>query len=59
MRSGPQIFQRDVGILLSEFTLAALGSCAEDYEFADLGAVEIRGKTQPVRVFGVVGIRKT
>ncbi len=42
------------GILLSEFTLAALGSCAEDYEFADLGAVEIRGKSQPVRVYGVV-----
>jgi ABC-type antimicrobial peptide transport system permease subunit/class 3 adenylate cyclase len=45
------------GVLLSEFTLAALGASAEDYEFADLGAVEIRGKSQPVRVYGVVGRR--
>ncbi|MBF8283417.1 MAG: FtsX-like permease family protein, partial [Anaerolineales bacterium] len=45
------------GILLSGFTLAALGASAEDYEFADLGAVEIRGKSQPVRVYGVVGRR--
>jgi ABC-type antimicrobial peptide transport system permease subunit/class 3 adenylate cyclase len=48
----------DYGILLSEFTLAALGPCAEDYEFADLGAAEIRGKTQPVRVYGLVGRRE-
>jgi adenylate cyclase len=43
------------GVLLSGFTLAALGTSAEDYELADLGAVEIRGKSQPVRVYGVVG----
>jgi putative ABC transport system permease protein len=45
------------GILLSEFTLAALGATAGDYEFVDLGAVEIRGKSQPVRVYGVEGRR--
>ena len=44
----------DHGLLLSEFTLAALGPTAAEYEFADLGAVEIRGKSQPVRVFGLV-----
>jgi ABC-type antimicrobial peptide transport system permease subunit/class 3 adenylate cyclase len=45
----------DYGILLSEFTLAALGPLAKGYEVADLGPVEIRGKTQPVRVYGLVG----
>jgi adenylate cyclase len=44
----------DYGILLSEFTLAALGSKAADYKFADLGDAEIRGKSRAVRVFGLV-----
>ena len=44
-------------ILLSEFTLAALGSKAEAYALADLGPTEIRGKTQAVRVFGLVRSR--
>jgi adenylate cyclase len=48
----------DYGILLSEFTLAALGPLAKGYEVADLGPVEIRGKTQPVRVYGLIR-RKT
>jgi class 3 adenylate cyclase len=43
------------GILLSESTLAALGASAEDYEFADLGVVEIRGKSRAVRVYGLIG----
>ncbi|MBI3242075.1 MAG: FtsX-like permease family protein [Chloroflexi bacterium] len=42
-------------ILLSEFTHAALGPKADDYVLADLGPVEIRGKSQPVRVLGLVG----
>ena len=42
-------------ILLSEFTLAALGPNAEAYALADLGPVEIRGKSQPVKVYGLVG----
>ena len=45
-------------ILLGEFTLAALGPLAKGYEVADLGPVEIRGKTQPVRVYGLIR-RKT
>src|SRR3989338_7000429 len=44
-------------ILLSEYTLAALGAAAGQHEFADLGPVEIRGKSQPVRVFGLVKAR--
>jgi len=46
----------DHDILLSEFTHAALGSKADMYRFADLGLTEIRGKTQPVRVFGLIGL---
>jgi len=42
-------------ILFSEFTHAALGPKAEAYTFADLGPTEIRGKTQAVRVFGLIG----
>ncbi|MBI3242073.1 MAG: FtsX-like permease family protein [Chloroflexi bacterium] len=42
-------------ILLSEFTVTALGPGAERYNFVDLGPVEIRGKSQPVRVLGLVG----
>ena len=45
----------DHGILLSEFTYAALGEYADDYRFEDLGEVEIRGKSQPVRVYGLTG----
>ena len=45
----------DHGILLSEFTYAALREYADDYRFEDLGEVEIRGKSQPVRVWGLVG----
>jgi class 3 adenylate cyclase/ABC-type antimicrobial peptide transport system permease subunit len=47
----------DYGILLSEFTLAALGPLAKGYEFADLGEPEIRGKSQLVRVYGLIGAR--
>jgi len=43
----------DHDILLSEFTVAALGPGAERYNFVDLGPVEIRGKSLPVRVFGL------
>ncbi|MEK7785184.1 MAG: adenylate/guanylate cyclase domain-containing protein, partial [Chloroflexota bacterium] len=43
----------DHDILLSEFTQAALGPGAERYNFVDLGPVEIRGKSLPVRVFGL------
>ena len=46
----------DYDILLSEYTLAALGPKADAYACADLGPMEIRGKTQPVRVFGLIGI---
>jgi class 3 adenylate cyclase len=44
----------DYSILLSEFTLAALGPKAEDYGCVDLGEAEIRGKSRLVRVFGLV-----
>jgi class 3 adenylate cyclase len=47
----------DYGILLSEFTLAALGLLAKGYEFVDLGEAEIRGKSQLVRVYGLIGAR--
>ncbi|MEK7325005.1 MAG: adenylate/guanylate cyclase domain-containing protein, partial [Chloroflexota bacterium] len=47
----------DYDILLSEFTRAALGQNANDYKFADLGPVEIRGKSQPVGVLGLIGKR--
>jgi len=43
----------DYGILLSEFTLAALGPKVQDYGCVDLGEAEIRGKSQAVRVYGV------
>jgi adenylate cyclase len=49
----------DYDILLSEFTHAALGPKAEAYALADLGPVEIRGKTKPVRVMGLVGERNS
>lgn len=37
-------------ILLSEFTQATLKG---EYALVDLGVVEIRGKSQPIRVFGI------
>jgi class 3 adenylate cyclase len=36
--------------LLSAFTAAA---AKQPYAFVDLGEVDIRGKSQPVRVFGL------
>jgi class 3 adenylate cyclase len=43
----------DHDILLSEFTRAALGENDAAYAFVDLGSVEIRGKSQPARVFAI------
>jgi class 3 adenylate cyclase len=40
-------------VLLSEFTVAALGPQAGHYAPTDLGPVEIRGKQAPVRVYGL------
>jgi class 3 adenylate cyclase len=48
----------DQDILLSEFTRSALagpGRKAGAYDLIDLGEVEVRGKSQPVRVWGVGG----
>ncbi len=47
----------DHDVLLSEFTVKALGERAADYEFADLGEMPIRGKSQPVRIYGLIGWR--
>ncbi|MCP4541956.1 MAG: FtsX-like permease family protein [Chloroflexi bacterium] len=44
-----------VGILLSGQTYDALGSRRREFEFADLGDVQIRGKVELVRVWAVVG----
>jgi class 3 adenylate cyclase len=44
----------DYDILLSEFTVAALKT---EYLLVDLGPVELRGKSEMVRVFGVAGTR--
>jgi adenylate cyclase len=44
----------DHDILLSEFTRAALGTQARQYTFADLGEIQIRGKSQVVRVFALI-----
>jgi len=41
-------------ILLSEFTREALGAQTEPHTFADLGEIQIRGKSQVVRVFGLI-----
>ncbi len=46
----------DYDILLSEFTLASLGSKADVYTHVDLGLTEIRGKTQAVKVYGLIGL---
>jgi class 3 adenylate cyclase/ABC-type antimicrobial peptide transport system permease subunit len=40
-------------IMLSEQTIAALGSRAQEYQYDDLGVVEIKGKSQAVRIFGL------
>jgi len=46
-----------VGILISGWTYEALGSRRAEFEFADLGEVQIRGKVEPVRVWAVVEMR--
>ncbi len=43
-----------VGILISGQTYDALGSRQREFEFADLGEIQIRGKIEPVRVWAVV-----
>jgi adenylate cyclase len=43
----------DHDILLSEFTRLALANNALAYALSDLGEVEVRGKSQPVRVWGL------
>jgi len=45
----------DHDILLSEFTRTALGTKAEAYVLADLGPVELRGKSQLVNIYGLLG----
>jgi class 3 adenylate cyclase len=42
-------------ILISGWTYEALGSRRTEFEFVDLGEIEIRGKMDPVRVWAVVG----
>ncbi|MEE8392010.1 MAG: adenylate/guanylate cyclase domain-containing protein, partial [Anaerolineae bacterium] len=44
----------DYDILISGWTYEALGSRRREFEFADLGEVQIRGKVEPVRVWAVV-----
>jgi len=41
-------------ILISGWTCQALGSRRAEFEFADLGEVQIRGKVEPVQVWAVV-----
>ncbi|MFV9504248.1 MAG: adenylate/guanylate cyclase domain-containing protein [Oscillochloridaceae bacterium umkhey_bin13] len=43
----------DYAVLLSEFTVAALGASAPTYALTDLGLVEIRGKQEPIRIYGL------
>jgi adenylate cyclase len=45
----------DHDIVLSEFTRTALRDRAGDYTFVDLGEAELRGKRQPMRVYGLAG----
>ncbi len=45
-------------ILISGWTYEALGSRRGEFEFADLGEVQIRGKAEPVRVWAVTKRRK-
>jgi adenylate cyclase len=47
----------DYDVLISGWTYEALGSRRAEFEFADLGEVQIRGKMEPVRVWAVVGWR--
>ena len=42
-------------VLVSGWTYEALGSRRSEFEFADLGEIPIRGKSDPVRVWAVVG----
>jgi competence protein ComGC len=42
-------------VLISGWTYEALGSRRAEFEFADLGKVQIRGQVEPVRVWAVVG----
>ncbi len=44
----------DYDILVSGWTYDALGSRRGEFEFSDLGQVQIRGKVEPVRVWAVV-----
>ena len=44
----------DYDVLISGQTYEALGSRRREFEFADLGEVQIRGKVEPVRVWAVV-----
>ena len=39
--------------VLSELTYQALGEQKDKFEFVDLGKVEIRGKSQKMRVYGL------
>jgi adenylate cyclase len=41
-------------ILISGQTYEALGSHRDEFEFASLGKVEIRGKVEPVEVWAVI-----
>jgi adenylate cyclase len=45
-------------ILISGRTYEALGSHRDEFEFAGLGKVEIRGKVEPVEVWAVMGVRR-
>jgi class 3 adenylate cyclase len=45
-------------ILVSQYTLAALGPNAAEFTLTPLGPVQIRGKSRPVHVFGVANTEK-
>jgi adenylate cyclase len=45
-------------ILISHDTYTALGSRCAEFEFADLGEVTVRGKTNPIKIWGVTGLVK-
>nr|MBA3532009.1 FtsX-like permease family protein [Ardenticatenales bacterium] len=44
-------------ILLSGWSYEALGSRRSEFDVADLGEVEIRGKAEPVRVYALLGAK--
>jgi adenylate cyclase len=44
-------------ILISEWTLEALGDRRDEFEFTSLGTVPIRGKNEPVAIWSVKGKR--